>query len=456
MSYALPALALALIACTTGCRGDDINFDCEEQAMKFLDEADAEPSELIDIPSEGPYPVAITLTHQGLTELVNGIIDEGVPLQGEVPFGILPQGPSNAEFEAESTPEIKFRKLARCPNCVIFRVDFGVQISQEGQDLSSGAGWAELAIPLRLETDEASGTTTLLADYSKTYIDKWDVSVYGFDSQTHTVLAGALRLLLEEAIQEDFEPVNLIDIGSWTIGRNEVKLAARDVIVQHDLNRLVLAMHTNLPLPDGVGIDLAAPLPAESKMGVAMHPGLMLGMAHRMLEEGEIPRRYNEDGQADTDGIYGITLTSIRPGADPKAMTTEFRVWRTADGYCGFANVEMPLAMGVNMEMSGITVSAGEAMLLPGGQNEGFGVAAEEEERLVAENQDLVDTFRKELTEQLANTLNYEELGVEGSRVIFTTQDVSISETAINTYFDFLVLALPEGEGEGEGEDDGG
>jgi hypothetical protein len=337
---------------------------------------------------------------------------------------------------------------------VIFRVEFGVQISQEGVDLSSGSGWAELAIPLRLQSDDAAGATTVVADYSRAYIDRWDVSVFGFACRTHKVLCDALRILLEESIQEEFEPIELMQIGSWTIGRNEVKLSARDIIIQHDLDRIVLAMHTNLPLPEGVGLDLEAPLPAESKMGVAMHPGLMLAMAHRMLAEGEIPRRYDEDGNADADGIYGITLTTIRPGLDPKAMTTEFRVWRTAEGYCGFANVEMPLTVGVNVDTNAIAVSAGEAMLLPGGQTEGFGVAAEEEKRLVADNQDLVDTFRKELTEQLVNTLNYEELGVEGSRIIFTTQDITVSETAISTFFDFLVLALPEGESEGEGDSD--
>ncbi len=120
-------------------------------------------------------------------------------------------------------------------------------------------------------------------------------------------------------------------------------------------------------------------------------------------------------------------------------------MWRTAEGYCGFANVSMPVEVRLSENMKKVEVTAGAAILIPG-ENEGIGVAAEEEESLVEDNQDLVATFRAALTEQLAETLNFEELGVEGSRVIFTTQDVVIDEAAINTHLDFEIFEKPADE----------
>ena len=117
-------------------------------------------------------------------------------------------------------------------------------------------------------------------------------------------------------------------------------------------------------------------------------------------------------------------------------------MWRTAEGYCGFANVSMPVEVALSDNMKKVEVTAGAAILIPG-DNEGVGVAAEQEESLVEDNQEVVSTFRAALTEQLAETLNFEELDVEGSRIIFTTQDVVIDAAAINTHLDFEIFEKP-------------
>jgi hypothetical protein len=357
---------------------------------------------------------------------------------------VLPQGPGELKFETDALPTVVLREVRGCPTCIVLHIDdFGVGLTQEGDPLASGSGFADLAVPLVLQHDEAAGTTTLVADYSQTKIDDWKLSVFGFSSEEHPNLAGALRRLLEEEIRANFGPIELLTTGSWSIGGNEVKLSVREIIVQPELKQLVLGMHTNLELPAEVGLDLEVALPEETLMGVAMDVRLMLAMAYRMLDEGEIPRRYDDEGEPDADGIYGLTLQDIGYGGTDKLLNTQFRVWRTDEGYCGYGTFDMPLTLGVNEMMTGITVAAGDAILIPG-MGEGFSVAAEEEKRLVEENQDLVDTFRAELTEQVAKTLNYEELDVEGSRILFTTQDVVVSETKIDTFIDFLVLALPD------------
>jgi hypothetical protein len=441
----LAGLTLGALSAFVGCRGEDLSFDCENQAMNFLRTVDAEDRELREIPSNGPYPVTMTITEASLNRLVAGIIDDDVPFAGTVPFGVLPEGPGEASFEASDVPEIIVRTVVGCKRCVILRVNFGVRLDQEGDPLSSGSGFAEIAVPLKVEANEEDGTTIILADYSEAFIDDWYLSVYGFDSEKNETLAGALKLLMTEEIQANFEPLPLFNIGSWSIGQGEVKLAARKVLVQGEQKRLVLGLATNLPLPAGAGLDVEAPLPEGVAIGVAMDPVLLDTMARRMMEEGEIPTRYDEDGNADDDGIYAVSINKIEAGTAGNNLNSEFRVWRTAEGYCGFANVSMPVTVALSDNMKKVEVSAGSAVLIEG-DNEGIGVAAEEEKSLIEDNQELVATFRASLTEQLAETLNYEELGVEGSRVVFTTQDVVIDPDAINTHLDFEIYEKPAGE----------
>ncbi len=285
----LAGLVLGAMATLTGCRGEDVTFDCENQAMNFLRTIDAEDRALRDIPENGPFPVTMTLTEDALNRLVAGIIDDEVPFAGTVPFGVLPEGPGEAEFEANDVPEIIVRDVEGCRRCVVLRVSFGVRLDQEGDPLSSGSGFADIAVPLTLEA--ADGTTTILADYSEAFIDDWYLSVYGFDSDKNEILAGALKILMTEQIQAGFEPLALFSIGSWSIGQGEVKLAARKVFVQGEQKRLVLGLATNLPLPEQAGLDVETPLPEGVAIGVAMDPVLLDTMARRMMEEGEIPTR---------------------------------------------------------------------------------------------------------------------------------------------------------------------
>ena len=72
---------------------------------------------------------------------------------------------------------------------------------------------------------------------------------------------------------------------------------------------------------------------------------------------------------------------------------------------------------------------------------EGSGAAAVEEQELVDENQHLVDQFRKDLAEQLANTMNYEALEIEGSDIVFMNQDVLVTPEELTSFLEFVVLA---------------
>jgi len=432
-------VVLGLAIAAFGCRGPDVSYDCENQRMRFNDRAAGELTPLLEGPPEqGPYPVAMQITSAGINKLLLSVIDENVPFSGTVPFGVLPQGPADAAFAPTSVPQIILAEVPGCPTCVVFRLDFAVQLSSPEMDLSSGVGFADLHVPLRLDVDETAGISRLVADYPKAAIGDWYLSVFGFDSDTNAMLAGALKILMAEEIAANTGEILLLEVGSWQVGKGDVSLLVRELLVQPESDKLVLAMHTNLPLGRGVGLDLSQPLPEGTTLAVSMDPGLLLPMAHQMLAEGEIARIYDDNGDPDPAGIYGVTLEDVAPSTTGiQSFDSTFRVWRIDEGYCGYAEAVMPLALAV-APSGAITVTAGDAVPVAG---EGSGAAALQEKELVDENQDLIRRFRADLAAQLADTLNFSALDIEDSTLVFTNEGVALSGDEMRTYLNFTVYA---------------
>lgn len=433
---------IASLAMLTGCRGEDIEFDCEKQREKFDERAQNEETPLAtEVAEKGPWPVAMQLTSAGVNKLLVSVLDEDVPFRGTVPFGVLgtPGGGAKADVAPTSIPQVILREVPGCPDCVVLHLDFGLQVSDTQKNISAGVGEADLIVPLRLDVDEAAGVSRLVAEYGNARIDDWYLSVYGFDSNEHTMLAGALKILMNEQIAENFGDILLLEVGSWQVGQGAVKLLVRDLIVDAESDKLVLAMHTNLPLGQGVGLDLAGPLPEGSVLAVSMDPGLLLPMAHQMLAEGEIARVYNEDGEPDPGGIYGVTLENLGANAQGnESLDTTFRVWRVDEGYCGYAEAVMPLTMAVDPVDGRIICTAGDAVLVAG---EGSPAAAIQEKDLVNENQHLIDTFREDLAAQMTETLNFSALDIEESTLVFTNEGIDLTPEEMRTYLNFTVYA---------------
>jgi hypothetical protein len=433
---ALLPIALASAAVLGGCRGEDIDVDCETRGQEFYRRAEQEVTPLLSpVPDRGPYPVALQLTEEGVRRLLGGAVADQ-----EIPFtGTLPLGPATAAFYPESEPRIEFAEDASCRSCILLGLDFGIELYSGDTPISSGPGKVDLSIPMRLEADEAAGKSTLVADYSKAEVEYLEVFVYGIDSRDHEALTGALKVLLTERIQEDFEAVALLELGSWVIGEGQIRLLARELIVQPEDGKLVLGMHTNLPLPEGSGLDLAGALPGDYPMAVTMDTELFLTMSHRMFDEGEIARRYDDAGNPDPAGPFGVTLTELAGNVlgNPQ-LDSEFRIWRIDEGYCGFADAVMPLDVTINNTRTGIDITPGPATLIAG---EGSGAAALEEQELVDENQDLIDTFRGDLAAAVGSTINYDSLDLEGSTIVFAVEEVAVDPAAINSYLDFQVYA---------------
>ncbi|MEM6992748.1 MAG: hypothetical protein AAF721_19695 [Myxococcota bacterium] len=440
----MPSLIAGVFAAAValaGCRGESLPIDCDNQATKFRNQMLDEEQPLLDaVPESGPYPVAFQLTEEGVNRLLGKKVNEA-----DIPFtGTLPFGPAGFEFEPESDPVIRFADLPDCPNCLLLTLEFQVQLLNAGDPLSTGFGAVDLSIPMELEADEAAGVTRLIADYGRVNIEDMSLSVYGFSSEEHMQYAGAIRILLTERLQEEFGAVELMSIGSWTIGDGNIRLLARELLVYPDAGKLALGMHTNLPLPEAAGLFLDAPLPEGVPMAVTFDSRIFLSMSHRMLAEGQIPRRYDENGQADERGIYAVTLDQmVGNNEGASQLDSEFNVWRIANGLCGNVRAAMPLTLEIVENRKGFRVAAGGATLLEG---EGSGLQALEEKEIVDENEDLIDTFRGALADSVGSTINYDAFDVEGSLIVIEVADLTVNPLEVNSLLDFRVFDDPNAE----------
>jgi hypothetical protein len=252
-------------------------------------------------------------------------------------------------------------------------------------------------------------------------------------------------VLLTEQLRAQYKPTELLRLAPWTIGDGDVKLAARDFQIFHDTKVLSFGLQTNLDLPPeysvNVASDLPAGLPDTVPMLVQMHPGLLYGMAQRMITEGAISRTYDDAGKPAEDGLYGMTLESMVPNKLPGSnlLDVGFRVWRTADDYCGYADAVTELKLSIKDNTINVTPSGN--LRVTGG--EGVGELAATDEELVQKNKKLVDTFTQDLSEQVGITINYTDLEIAGANIVFNAAGIAVTRNNIDIVIDFLVLAKP-------------
>jgi hypothetical protein len=383
-----------------------------------------------------PYPVAIKLSEDGLNRLLEGVVGQDVPFTGELPF-VWFSGPGTLEFEATTAPVIELESLEGCPTCVQYSFDFNViLIGANGEPQGAGIGSVKFRIPLELEP-EGERSTMLYADYSRLRVQDLWLSAFGLETEDHMALVAALALFMEEKIQESYGKTELLRLDSWEIGNNDVRLLARKLIVFPEQNTLALAMQSNLPLPPGGGLEITGEMPLGVPMLVDFDIAMFEAMVERLLQEGEIPRVYDEDGKPDEDGNYGVTIDYLRGApAGQEFMTTQFKVWRFADGYCGYAVAQMDLDVSFHPEL-GIELTPSEVVVIGGA---GSGAVAAREKQLVEDNQQVVETFRQGVVENLGTTINYDALNIEGSTILFTTLEKDVIVDHLEVWIDFLVV----------------
>ncbi len=423
-----------LTLASVGCRGEDVYFDCEDYDAQFRATADSEGILLPNVPKGEPYPVALKFSEDGLNKLLEGVVDNDVPFTGELPFFWF-TGPGTLLFEPTSDPVIDLESLEGCPTCVQYSLDFNVVLlGADGDFEGAGIGTVKMRIPLELR-QEGEDEVVLFADYSRLRIQDLWLSAFGLETEEHESLVGAVAIIMEEEIQESFGQTDLLRLSSWEIS-DDIKLLARKLIVFPEQDTLVLAMQSNLPLPAGGGLAIDGEMPMGVPMTVDFDTAIFRSMIERLLAEGKIARIYDEDGEADPEGNYAVTVDSLVGAPNSNKFTAQFKVWRIADGYCGYAVASMDIDVDLNEEGE-VVLTPGEVVVLEG---EGSGAVAAEEKQLVEDNQKVVDQFKAGVASNLETTINYDGLGMEGSLIYFETLAVDVEPERLSTWIDFLVV----------------
>lgn len=428
-------LGLAAVLALGGCRGRDVEFDCEYSSDLFEQQSEGKGELADELPDEGPYPAAMLLTAEGINKLLGSTVEDDTPFTGEVPFG-----PTKIQFEPENAPVIEIADIPGCSNCIYYSIDFLVDLGFGDMDVSSGTGNAKMAIPMKLELAEGGGTT-LIAAYDEAEIQEFEVTVYGLDSEEYEGMAEAISILMEENVKEQFGPTELLTFDPLGLGDGDVELAARELETFPEANSLALWLATNMKLPKSAALDIQPELPDELPMGMQFSTGLLLGMEQRMLEEGNVPRYYDRDGNPDDDGEFAVTIEEVEgSGAGDGRLDTIFRVWRLEGGYCGYAEADLPLFVEVDEENEDLRVVPGTVEVLRG---KGVGSLAAEEDDVVADNQHLLDNFRGAVAKHMGLTVNYDSLSITGKVVYFFTKQVDVEADALRSGLDFVVVAAP-------------
>lgn len=427
-------VAAASVAATFGaCRGLDRAFDCPTTADRFEAAVEAEEVPLLaSIADTGNFTMAMMISEAGINNLLGGVVG------AEVPFASSMQlGPAEVAFMPTSTPVIDVASLPNCGQCVLFSLEFSFDVVQGEDPVTAGLGSAYLSIPIALEKRE-DGKVALIANYQDATVNQMDLLVNGIDSKNHEAISGALALLATDTVREQYGPTELLVLDTLKIGNGDVRAETKRLFVVPDLDAIVLGMETNVALPEGAGLNQPVALPDGVPMSIQFDPNLILAISQRMITEGYIPRRYNEAGEGDPEGLYGVTLNAMNasPIADNRLDTT-FRVWRTDEEFCGFADLEMPLEL--KLDENDRIVASGLDFKIIGG--EGIGKLAEDHKELIDKNRALIDTFKASLAEQVGLTVNYREIGVEGSTIFFDPLSLKVTEDALTVYIDFVVAA---------------
>ncbi len=279
----------------------------------------------------------------------------------------------------------------------------------------------------------------LIADYGRLRVQNLWLSAFGLESEEHPALVGAVAELLEEDVNMNFGEVELLRLGSWQIGESGVKLLARKLIIFPEQDVLALAMQSNLALPAGGGLELDGEMPMGIPMTVSFDTALFQSMIERLLASGDIARVYDEDGKPDPEGNFGVTFDSLIGSDTQNRLLTQFKVWRFADGYCGYAVAAMDLDVSID-ETDAVALAAGEVSVLSG---QGSGAVAADDDELVEQNQGVVENFKTSVAANLATSINYDALDMEGSSVIFDTKAVDVEPDVLETWIDFFIVADP-------------
>jgi hypothetical protein len=432
--FALGMVAAAAVSC----KGPDV-FSCEDY-QELLDETVATRGILqAFVPEVPPYHMVIAFSEPAVNELLGAAL--GTSNGGGPNLGITEEiGPLKVDFQPIVDPEITLASPAACDGdaCIQIFMKYNVDVIFGDGGVGNGIGDFLLGVPLSIE--RSGDVSFLIADFTNVKLDPDDFHMT-LNGINLTDFVAVRDFLLETVILRQMRTgigvTRLIEMVPWTIGSEDVVLAARAVFVNSEEHTMVIGATTNLKMPVGAALPTTVALDGDKKMEVHLHEEVLEKMSQRLIEEGSIARRYNDDGAADPEGNTWVTIEQMNTNKSASAsVETDFRIWRTDDKYCGYVDVSMPLILELENEQVG--VRPGDLKIVDG---VGVGVLATTNDEFVEQNKDLVDEFKTSLAEQVGLTINYREFRLPGSVLIFSSEDVAASDDGVEITLGFKIVS---------------
>ncbi len=391
-----PLAALAgLLAATTAC-GDLARAlgECGTDQAAYQEAIADDGALLSAVPSEGPYPMALVISQPAINELLQKTSQISLdPIRETHDWGRLRVTPT--------FPVLSIQELADCPTCILADLSLDLWLDVEGAGTFDGSVAVQAGVPLLLGA-VSDRETDVIAGLGQVVIAGLNVTVEGFDTSEIPELNGILAGLAQDFLRDEFGDKTLTRLDSFQVGQGDVFLAGRGLRIFPEQKTLLLGLHTNLVLPPATTLAEQATLPEGTDLSLQFHPGLLLSMGERLLFEGEIPRDYDQEGNA-ADGGDDHVLLRTMDASDAGALHTVFRVWRTGGGGCGFVDVASDLSLALTGGQ--ITIAADNLEVVEG---EGAGA-------FLAEADWLAGDFLQAFTDNLELTVNYREMSVGDS-----------------------------------------
>lgn len=417
------ALPLALLGCGGISSG---GFDCAQQSGAYEETAAQQGLLQNTIPDNGPYPMALVLSTDAINTLLSTVLDQNLPMVSEdIAGGLL-----SVKFQP-SLPKIQIAAVEGCASCVLTSMEFEVQAGNNLLGFSNGRGAATLSLPISL-APKGNRSTALMAQMDEATFQSIELDIAGISSSDFQTLEDFLTDLATEYLQQELGSQEISTINSWELGQGEMALAARGPQIFPNQGTILVGLNSNLVLPEATTLEEQATLPEGSQIGLQIHPGMLLSVSQRLMNEGEIASTYDGSGNEDEEGQNQVTLTTMQTTENDE-LNTIFRIWRTGGGLCGYVDMSSSMSLNINSEAVQIDVSDLEII-------DGSGSG-----QLLSENTWLASDLLQSLADNLSLTMNYNDFAVEGDRMKATPQasGVSIDGKGLSV---FLNLGLEEKE----------
>jgi len=392
----LALLALALTSCDAITNGAG---SCEVYSDEFLDSLVDEGKLSQGVSEEGPYPMALVVSQDALNRLLAAVLDNELPAV-EL-FDDLLGLPISLTLRPE-LPLIQVGGELGCAECLLSELGFGIDVGFDGAT-TSGRGAGRFQFPLGL-TPNGLDSTTVFARMAESALIEIDLDL-GLDSTLMNAVEPLIARAATIAVTQTIGDTELFEMGHWSIGDGDVRMLARGPVIDGDAGTVVLGVHTNLVRPLDGTVALDTSLPDGVDLGMQFHPELIQTMVQRMMFEGHIERDYNELGQASDGANHKVSLNFMDAG-DTDLLRTNFTLWRTGGGLCGFADLQADL--GLSISDREIAMAVDNVSVQDGG---GVG------ELLVAADDWVSSGFLDGVTDFSELTVNYRELSLPNDQL---------------------------------------